>query len=128
MIDKILTKPTYKRDGGLWVVNMDMLDIPNDFVIAERNVVYIPPGEYGGNHRHPRKEAMIGIGDYIILIWEDSDGVVHEETMSNKDTMLLFILHPFTPHAVVNKGNKPAMLIEVADGPQLDVEPCNLPL
>ncbi len=113
--------PTYKKENGLWLLNVDTTDVPSNFTVVERNIVYIPGGEFGGNHKHPRNEAFIGIGDSLQLIWQDDEGNNHTETMSNDSELSLFVVHSLTPHVVVNKGNAPAMLIEFADDKQHDV-------
>lgn len=121
--------PTYKKENGLWLLNTDSPDLPMDFSIHERNIVYIPAGEFGGNHRHPRQEAFIGIGSNLELIWQDQDGQRHVETMSPEgkgDLLALFVVRSMTPHAVVNRGQDAAVLIEFADSPQHDLEPVNL--
>jgi len=56
--------PTLFKENGLFIINIDKIDnIP--FIVKERSIVNIPPGELGGNHKHPRWEAFIGIGQGI---------------------------------------------------------------
>jgi hypothetical protein len=122
MIKKIPIEPTYRKDNGGWNLSTDSLPIPKTFKIKERNIVYIPPGEYGGNHKHPRAEAFVGVGDNLSIIWQDDKGHRHEEKMMEGERLFLFTVEPFTPHVVVNRGAGFAVLAEFADGTQLNVE------
>lgn len=128
MIEKYSVDPTYRKENGLWLLNADLPNIPVDFPIHERNIVYIPAGEFGGNHKHPRIEAFIGIGENLELIWQDQDGQKHVEAMNFKDgsQLTLFVIHALTPHIVVNRGKNAAVLIEFANEAQHNVEPVNL--
>jgi hypothetical protein len=125
MIKKIPIEPTYKKDNGLWNLNTLLLPLPDNFTIAERNIIYIPGGQFGGNHKHPRTEVFIGIGD-LYLIWQDAAGDNHEDKMKDDEQLYLFFVESFTPHTVVNRGTNPAVLFELADGPNVNVEPAIL--
>jgi hypothetical protein len=126
MIEKYPLETTYQKDNGLWLLNVDSPDIPGDFVIVERNIVCIPGGEFGGNHRHPRTEAFVGIGSDLELIWQDDDGLKHIERMYEESGLQLFVIHSLTPHVVVNRGDSPAVLIEFANDRQHNVEAVDL--
>lgn len=128
MIEKHAFTPTYRKENGLWLLNVDTPELPvDDFTIVERNVAYIPAGEYGGNHKHPRTEAFVGIGE-LELIWQDTNGERHSELMSTaeENQLRLFIVRSMTPHVVINRGKSAAVLIEFADAAQHDVELVNL--
>jgi uncharacterized RmlC-like cupin family protein len=122
MITKIPIEPIYRKDNDLW--NLDTLDLPfpEKFQVKVRNIVYIPAGEFGGNHKHPRTEAFIGIGDELFIMWQDDVGKKHEEKMMEDKQLYLFFVEPFTPHAIINKSSGAATLVEFADGPNVDVE------
>jgi len=126
MIKKIPIDPTYRKDNGLWNLETSTLPFPNDFQIKERNVVYIPAGEFGGNHKHPRTEAFVGIGEELFMVWQDEKGKKHEDKMMNGEQLYFFYIEPFTPHAVINKGQSFAVLTEFADGPNTNVERFNV--
>lgn len=129
MIEKYTLDATYTKENGLWLLNVDSPNLPTDFPIRERNIVYIPAGEFGGNHMHPRSEAFVGVGSDLELLWQDDNGQQHAEVMNpdrQDGTLTLFVIQPMTPHVVVNRGKNPAILIEFADGAQHDVEPANL--
>jgi uncharacterized cupin superfamily protein len=98
------------------------LPLPENFQIKERNVVYIPAGEFGGNHKHSRTEAFIGIGEQLFIVWLDDKGKKHEDKMMDGEQLFFFIVEPFTPHAVINKGSGFAVLVELADRSNDDVE------
>lgn len=126
MIEKYLLEPTYTKKNGLWLLNVDTPNLPESFNIFERNVVFIPSGEFGGNHKHPRSEAFVGVGEDLQLIWQDDAGKRHVEKMNQGSGLQLFVVRSLTPHVVVNNGDKPAVLIEFADDKQHGVEPADL--
>ncbi len=119
---KIPIEPAYRKDNGLWNLSTNSLPFPKDFKIAERNIVYIPTGEFGGNHKHPRTEAFVGVGEDLFIVWQDNAGKKQEDMMTGGKQLYLFIVEPFTPHAVVNRGSGFAILAEFADGPNINVE------
>jgi oxalate decarboxylase/phosphoglucose isomerase-like protein (cupin superfamily) len=122
MIKKIPIDPTYRKDNGLWNLETPTLPFPNDFQVKERNVVYIPAGEFGGNHKHPRAEAFVGIGEELYMVWKDENGEKHEDKMMDGNQLYFFYVEPFTPHAVINKSSGFAVLVEFANGPNVRVE------
>ena len=114
--------PSYKRESGLWVLKLEDVKLPEGFDESERSIVYIPLGEVGGNHRHPRREAIIGIGD-LELVWIDENEKKHRELMNKNGKLTLFVVSAMTPHAVRNTSSKNfGMLLEFASEPQHDVE------
>ena len=122
MIKKIPIQATYRKDNGLWNLNTDSLPLPEGFVVKERNIVYIPAGEFGGNHKHRHTEALLGVGDNLLIIWHDEDGRRHEHRMMDGEQLYFFIVEPFTPHVVVNRGTSFAVLAELTDDFRRDVE------
>lgn len=114
--------PTYQRDGGLWVANIDTIKLPDGFTPKEKAVVYLPPLQFGGNHKHPRTEVMVGLGD-LILAWLDENGKKQETPMNPNNKLLIFTLNPFLPHAVFNRSTKNfGIIIEWANESQHDLE------
>lgn len=128
MIDEISFTPKYKRENGLWVVDPDNVNLPDDFLVKERSIVYIPPGQYGGNHKHPRSEAFFGIGSKgLFLVWLDESGQRREaEMVGENQELTLFVVPPYVPHAVINRDTSFAVLVEYADGPSEGVEPVDV--
>jgi uncharacterized RmlC-like cupin family protein len=113
---------TYKKpDTDVWVLNTD--DIPVDeALIKDKQLVHLAPGSVGGNHRHPRTEWFIGIGE-LVLVWLDEHGEKHEEHMHPAGQIKLIMMPPFLAHAVVNKSQDSfGILYELADGKMVDVE------
>lgn len=107
---------TYKKAGAdVWVLNTD--DIPLDKAkVKDEQIVYLAPNNAGGNHKHPRTEWFVGIGE-LIFIWLDDVGKKHEEHMNPEGRLLLFEVSPFLPHAVANRSDDTAgILFEMADG------------
>lgn len=125
-IEKRNFTPTYTRETGLFVVNLDTVnDLP--FEVKERSFVNIPPKEMGGNHKHPRWEAIVGIGSGLKLIWQGENDSKHEEVMNPDGHLFIFIVSPNTPHTVVNTSETEiGVLLEFASGPQHSVETVEL--
>ncbi len=123
-VEKVVLKPRYKKENGLWVIDIDKVKVP--FKIEERSVIYIPPGQLGGNHKHPRKEAFIGIGEGLELIYKEGSQI-RRLRMNPKGKTYFFIIPPFLEHAVVNNSkSQQGVLIEFADQSQRDVETCDI--
>lgn len=105
----------------MFVIDPDAVDLP--FEVKERSIVYIPPEAKGGNHKHPRIEAFIGIGEGLIVVWVDSKGKKHEERMNENGNLAIFVMPTNTPHAVVNTSKSQfGVLFEYANESQHDVE------
>jgi len=111
----------YKRESGFDVINM--ADVPVEFEIEERSIVRIPPGQSGGNHKHPRVEAFVAVeGKGMKLVWLDEKNEKHTDLMMGEE-LKLFVIPSYLPHAVVNESdNEMGILIEFSDGLQRDVE------
>lgn len=121
-VEKKIIEPEYKKDEGFWVIRTQEQFDQIPFEVQEQSLITIPSGEIGGNHKHPRKEAFIGLGEKLYLVWQDSDGKVHEEKMEDENVNL-FIIPTMIPHAVINKSKiAVATLYEYASEPQHDVE------
>lgn len=108
---------TYKKpDDDVWVLNDR--DIPVDFsLVKDRQIVHFAPLSRGGNHKHPRTEWFVGIGD-LYFVWLDEAGKVHEEVMNPNEQLKLITVPPFLPHAVVNRSSdQTGILYELADAP-----------
>lgn len=117
-------QPLYKKPDGLYVQEIDRTDLPLGFEPTVRHLVAIPPGGISANHRHPRSEAFIGIGDQLTFHWIDEDGAKHSENMAPQGKIFLFVVPPNVPHAITNNSDSPAVLLEYADAEQTqnDVE------
>ncbi len=110
-----------KPDNGIWVLNTD--DIPLErSLLKDQQLVHLAPGSMGGNHRHPRTEWFIALGE-LELAWLDEQGQLHQQTMPPEEGLLLIEMPPLVPHAVINHSTThPAILFEYADAKQTDVE------
>ncbi len=125
MVEKKLTSPTYTKENGLMLFNLKTIE-PDGFLVKEKNVIYIPPLEAGGNHRHPRTEAFLAFGD-LELIWQDKEGKIRREEIAYGKQTAIFIVDSMTPHAVKNKSKDNfGILIEFASEEQHDVEEIKL--
>ncbi len=113
---------TYKKEeSDVWVLNKG--DIPIDpSKVKDEQIVHLAPGSFGGNHKHPRTEWFIGIGE-LIFHWTDENGKKQSKAMNPDCQLLLFEVPPFLPHAVENcSQDKFGILFELADGKMIDVE------
>lgn len=115
-----------KTDKGLFSINLDTLSMPASFVKKHHYVIHLPPLEIGGNHRHPREEVFLCLSDNVEFHWIDKEGKKHTRQMKEKDKLYLFYVRPHVAHAVVNKSELPATLVEFADSPHYDVEPMDI--
>lgn len=89
-----------KSDSDVWVLNTK--DIPVDQeLIADQQLIYIPPLAIGGNHKHARTEWFIGIGD-MVFFWLDNHNQKFEKHMNPEGHLFLVQVPPFLPHAVKN--------------------------
>lgn len=117
---------TYKKpETEVWVLNID--DIPIDKnLIKDQQIVHLAPQTVGGNHKHPRTEWFIGIGD-LIFVWLDENRVRHEEHMHPHGEIKLITVPPFVPHAVKNiSHDKIGVIFELADAKAADSEKVQL--
>lgn len=126
MVEKITIQPSFTYPNGVWNLNLADIKLPEGFLKKEEKLLCIPAGAVGGNHSHPRTEIFIGVGENLLLVWEDAEGTRHKENMSDAGAQCMFIVHSLTPHAVVNNGTQAALLLEIADGPLVDAMDANL--
>lgn len=125
-IEKKVITPAYKKDAGFWVIRTQEQFSEIPFVVVEQSLITIPPQKIGGNHKHPRSEAFIGLGEALYLLWQDENGENHEEKMEDEN-INLFIIPSMLPHAVINKSDSGmAVLYEYANEIQHDVEKVDL--
>lgn len=113
---------TYKKpESEVWVLNTDDIPVQKE-IIKDQQIVHLAPLSVGGNHKHPRTEWFIGIGD-LYFVWLDEDGARHEESMHPDGQIVLIEVPPYLPHAVVNKSkDKVGILFEMADEKMEKVE------
>ncbi|MCA9371344.1 hypothetical protein KC726_00435 [Candidatus Woesebacteria bacterium] len=124
-ITQKIIKPSYARQSGLWVLHVHDIIQHIDFVVKETNVIYIPPGVAGGNHKHPRIEAFFAPEEGLELIFQEK-GTIKKLPMKSDGNLCIFTIAPMVPHAVFNNSKKPLPLIEFADGPMQDVQKITL--
>lgn len=92
--------------------------MPLGFSPLIKHLVTIPAGAVSANHAHPRFESFIGIGKSLKFYWIDKNGDRKYEDMTAQDGLLLFIVPPHVPHAILNESDAPAVLLEYADRAQ----------
>lgn len=126
-VDLIPIQNFDKRSDGLLKIDLKKLPLPHDFSNHHQLMIYIPPMRFGGNHRHPRREIFISLSDNVELHWIDRDGKTHIYKMKENNQLYLFDVHPLVPHAIINLSqDSAAVLLELADADQHDVEPCTV--
>jgi uncharacterized RmlC-like cupin family protein len=126
-ITKSLIKPTYTKESGLWALDTQSVVPVDSFTAVEQSIIWLPPNEVAGNHKHVREEALIGIGTSALFLWQDDDGVVHKEPMNPNGELYLFLIPPNVPHAVVNESSTdPVMLYEYFSDVYTSVERVDL--
>ena len=110
-----------KPDTDVWVLNTT--DIPVEkSLIKDEQIVHLAPKSIGGNHKHPRTEWFIGIGD-LLFVWLDDDGNRHQQAMHPNGQIILITVPPYLPHAVVNISSETVgILFEIADEKMKNVE------
>ena len=117
-MEQFPVEPKYRKDNGLVLQDIDREDLPLGFKPISRSLITISPKQAGGNHKHVRIEAFIGIGAGLEIIWVDEQGERHSELMNSDDKLRLFVVDSMVPHAIRNNGDVPAVVLEYADLPQ----------
>jgi len=126
-IEKFPVQVKYKKQNGLWVVDLEKLALPKGFNPVEKNLLFMPPQQFGGNHKHPREEVFLGINENLQIIWLDEMGQRHEEIMNPKGELFIFYVPANTPHVVRNNSKTLfGILYELASDHQHDVERVNI--
>ncbi len=109
-----------KPDQDIRVLNWK--EFPFLESVKDTQAIYFSASTVGGNHRHPRTEWYLGFGD-LIIYWLDTTGKRHQRHLNPQGRLLLVKIPPYLPHAVRNRSvTNSALLIELADAPQHDVE------
>jgi hypothetical protein len=122
-VEHIRVEPRYRREDGLVAIGIDEFPLPDEFEVRDSALIHIPPGVVGGNHRHPRVELFLTTNVALQLHWVDLENdVTHVEAMTTSDEIWLWVVPSLVPHAIVNTGDEPAMLYELANALQHDVE------
>lgn len=113
---------TYKKqDSDVWVLNID--DIPIDkSMMKDQQIVHLAPQSVGGNHKHPRTEWFVAMGD-LVLSWIDENGDKKEEHMNPNGKLKLITMPSFLAHAITNRSRtQTGILFELSDEKMRAVE------
>ncbi len=114
-VEKITIHPDYKANGT-WALATQTLLPPDAFTPMDQAIIWVPPSGVAADHRHARREALVGIGPSAYFVWQDETRVVHETPMNPDGEHYLFIIPGGVPHAVVNKSPRdPVVLYEYFD-------------
>ena len=122
-VDVIPVSKFHKRTDGLLIVDLADLPLPSDFLNQHQILIYFPPMQFGGNHKHPRREIFFSLSDDVELHWIDQNGAKHVRKMKEENQIYIFDVQPFVPHAIVNLSKKStAVVLELTDARQSGVE------
>jgi quercetin dioxygenase-like cupin family protein len=121
-VKKIALEPSSKKDNGVWVMQLDPLQVKVEGVVMQEvSLVQIPPGEAGGNHKHPRVEVFACLAGELQLSWLE-DGEQQEEMMEQVgEKLTAYVIPAGLPHAVKNVGQTLGFLLEYASEKQRGV-------
>lgn len=126
-VEIFLIDPTYSKGNGAWALNTQELPVDIGFQPVEQALISLPPGQVAGNHTHPRREALIGLGQAAYFLWQDNDGTIHKEAMNPDGQLQIFSIPPHIPHAVINESRiHPVFLYEYFDDVRLLVKTVQL--
>ncbi len=126
---KIPIQPSKIKENGRWHLYMDEVPMPEGFNPIKEidHIVFVPPNEFAGNHKHKRQEVLLGLHPDLVFIWQDEKGEIHKEQMNPNGKLLLFFIPSFIPHGVINKSDiSPAILYEWTDSESEEKEEVNL--
>ena len=83
-VDVIPVSKFNKRTDGLLIVDLADLPLPSDFLNQHQILIYFPPMQFGGNHKHPRREIFFSLNDDVELHWIDQNRTKHIRKMKKK--------------------------------------------
>lgn len=106
------------RDNG--ILKWPLSHLP--FTPLVQDLILIPPGQMGGNHKHPRKEFLFSLTDGLVFFWQDEKGFLRSHPLRENENFFLIEILPFTPHALKNVTDSIHIVFEGADGLQINVE------
>jgi len=119
-VESFSIEPEYRKSNGQYVQDIDRDDLPLGFQPITRSLVTIPAGQVGGNHVHSREEGFIAIGSGLEIHWQDEAGEPHSEAMNPDGQLMLFVVRSMVPHAIKNRGEHDAVLLEYASQTMTD--------
>lgn len=123
-VDRFPIQQSGHNNNGLLKIEIGDLPLPADFLNLHQTLIILPPKQYGGNHKHPRRELFISLSDHLEIHWVDETGSTHIHKMKEGDQLYLFDVKSFIPHAIVNTSQTtPAVLLELYEEPQYNAEP-----
>ena len=110
---------------GILKVDLNALPLPAEFILRQQIMLYMPPMQIGGNHKHPQREIFLSLSDDVELHWIDKDGTTHTHKMKEGNQLFLFDVQPFVPHAIINLSKTAAaVILELTDTDEQHAELC----
>jgi uncharacterized RmlC-like cupin family protein len=116
-VGQFTISPRYVREDGLTVMDGEQSALP--FKNKDQTIITFPPAAIGGNHKHPRTEAIMALDEGLELTWINDNAT--KEVLRLKP-MQVVILPSMIPHVVKNVSPTKVHMIEYADDTQHDVE------
>ncbi len=124
MIQTLQLPHSYVRNSGLWVRGLSPILIPEiSQPLTQISLVCLPPKQVGGNHKHPRIEVFGLMSGNLELHYLEADNhqICTMATPTSQD-MTLYVIPTLLPHAVINRSDGNAYMLEFASEPQHDIE------
>lgn len=106
-IQQIPVRPLYRKDNGMYVVDVTNIPFPTEEVFLERVAISIPAGV-------KRAEAFISFTEGVDCFWRDDSGAIQVVSLLQRGQIFLTIVPSFVPHAVWNRSATTAFLVECA--------------
>lgn len=117
-VTEIMFDPTKSdNEKGRWLLDSTDFPLPDGFTVAQSAMVGFAPNGWAADHRHGRREALLGLAGELYLVWRETDGERKEARMVGEGALKkLFVIAPNVPHLVENRsGTASAALYEWSD-------------
>jgi len=103
----------------------DTLAVEHGISIANRRLIMIEPGGYGGNHTHLHKELIVCLSGTPVFMTRSKDGKIIETPMKpdGDGKLQVFLVTDDAPHAVINTGDETAILFEIQSADTTNTTP-----
>src|SRR5438876_568299 len=106
-VEQIVWEPTkLNSEEGRWLLDSADFRLPEGFKAIQSALVGFEPQGWAANHRHERREALLGLAGELYLVWRDFEGKRHEDKMLRYDGKLqIFVIASNVPHLVENRSD-----------------------
>lgn len=114
---KIYIKPLYKKENGMYVIDITGVPFKSDYSWIEKISMSLPSGIVAGNHAHQHVEAFLAMTNGLYLYWLDKKGKKQKMAMYDRKKPFFIILPPNVPHAVKNRAKHDGIMVKFANEP-----------